>query len=245
MQPLFDLAPLLAFLVAYYLGGIYVATAVLMVAMVALLLVDLLRREARTADASAECAAGAGTRQCDADPARSAVSEMEADVFLWADRTRQSAQHLGGSAPLAQRLLAPMISGSETLPRRCGCKLNLDLGRVLRVARLPESVGGRQRQRTHLGQLQGIWPERGVRSCSRSLQALWLCRAHRDCRRLKPTCPWQTPSPTAVHIESLLQQRLQPAHLEVRDDSRACRPCQCRRQRALSGCGSCPHASKV
>jgi BolA protein len=30
-----------------------------------------------------------------------------------------------------------------------------------------------------------------------------------------------TPSPTAVHIESLLQQQLQPAHLEVRDDSAA------------------------
>jgi len=27
MQPLFDLAPLLAFVVAYKLGGIYVATA--------------------------------------------------------------------------------------------------------------------------------------------------------------------------------------------------------------------------
>jgi BolA family transcriptional regulator, general stress-responsive regulator len=30
-----------------------------------------------------------------------------------------------------------------------------------------------------------------------------------------------TPSPTAVHIRDLLQQRLQPAHLEVRDDSAA------------------------
>jgi BolA protein len=28
-------------------------------------------------------------------------------------------------------------------------------------------------------------------------------------------------SPTAVHIERLLQQHLQPAHLEVRDDSAA------------------------
>ena len=30
-----------------------------------------------------------------------------------------------------------------------------------------------------------------------------------------------TPRPTAVHIENLLQQQLQPAHLEVRDDSAA------------------------
>jgi intracellular septation protein len=40
MQGLLDLAPLLAFIVAYYVGGIYEATAVLMVAMVALLVVD-------------------------------------------------------------------------------------------------------------------------------------------------------------------------------------------------------------
>jgi BolA protein len=33
--------------------------------------------------------------------------------------------------------------------------------------------------------------------------------------------PPATPSPTAVHIRILLQQRLQPAHLEVRDDSAA------------------------
>jgi BolA protein len=29
------------------------------------------------------------------------------------------------------------------------------------------------------------------------------------------------PTPTAAHIERLLQQHLKPAHLEVRDDSRA------------------------
>jgi intracellular septation protein len=40
MQGLLDLAPLLAFMVAYYVGGIYAATAVLMVAMLPLLAVD-------------------------------------------------------------------------------------------------------------------------------------------------------------------------------------------------------------
>ena len=43
MQALFDLAPVAAFFVAYWLGGIYVATAVLMIAMVLLLVVDRLR----------------------------------------------------------------------------------------------------------------------------------------------------------------------------------------------------------
>jgi intracellular septation protein len=40
MQALLEFAPLLAFIIAYYLGGLYTATAVLMAAMVVLLIVD-------------------------------------------------------------------------------------------------------------------------------------------------------------------------------------------------------------
>jgi intracellular septation protein len=40
MQALLEFAPLLAFIIAYYLGGLYTATAVLMVAMLVLLVVD-------------------------------------------------------------------------------------------------------------------------------------------------------------------------------------------------------------
>ncbi|HEY2274022.1 MAG TPA: inner membrane-spanning protein YciB [Steroidobacteraceae bacterium] len=43
MQALTELAPLVAFFLAYLLGGLYVATAVLMAAMVALLALDWLR----------------------------------------------------------------------------------------------------------------------------------------------------------------------------------------------------------
>jgi intracellular septation protein len=43
MQTFLELAPLVAFLVAYYTAGIYVATAVLMIAMALLLVVDYLR----------------------------------------------------------------------------------------------------------------------------------------------------------------------------------------------------------
>jgi intracellular septation protein len=43
MQALLEFAPLVAFLVAYYISGLYVATAVLMAAMGVLLLVDYLR----------------------------------------------------------------------------------------------------------------------------------------------------------------------------------------------------------
>ncbi|MBS0577658.1 MAG: septation protein IspZ [Proteobacteria bacterium] len=44
MQALTEFAPLLAFFAAYYLRGLYVATAVLMVAMLGLLLVDWLQQ---------------------------------------------------------------------------------------------------------------------------------------------------------------------------------------------------------
>ncbi len=43
MQAVIDLVPVAAFVIAYYLAGIYVATAVLMIAMVLLLVVDRLR----------------------------------------------------------------------------------------------------------------------------------------------------------------------------------------------------------
>lgn len=43
MQFLFELAPVIAFVVAYVLGGIYVATATIMVAMAIMLAVDFLR----------------------------------------------------------------------------------------------------------------------------------------------------------------------------------------------------------
>ena len=42
MQALLEFAPLLAFIIAYYVGGLYTATAVLMVAMLVLLAVDYL-----------------------------------------------------------------------------------------------------------------------------------------------------------------------------------------------------------
>ena len=43
MQPLLELAPLIAFLIAYFRGGLYVATGVLMGAMAVLLVIDLVR----------------------------------------------------------------------------------------------------------------------------------------------------------------------------------------------------------
>src|SRR5260370_31703301 len=54
-QALLEFAPLLAFIVAYYVGGLYEATAVLMAAMVLLLAIDyLLQRRIRSEEHTSE-----------------------------------------------------------------------------------------------------------------------------------------------------------------------------------------------
>ena len=63
MQALTEFAPLAAFVVAYYLRGLYAATAVLMAAMLALLAVDWLRLRrvpptARASSGSPQCSSG-------------------------------------------------------------------------------------------------------------------------------------------------------------------------------------------
>jgi intracellular septation protein len=125
MQALFDLAPLAAFLVAYYLRGIYVATAVLMVAMVALLLVDLLRLKRippmHLLSALLVLALGSATLIL-RDPR---FLKWKPTVFLWLVGLACLVSPWVSRAPLAQRLLAPMVSGSETVPRRTWLKLNL------------------------------------------------------------------------------------------------------------------------
>lgn len=110
MQALTELAPLVAFVAAYFLGGLYVATAVLMVAMLALLAVDWLR-----------------TRKIPPLHALSAVLvlifggatlilhdrvfiQWKATVFFWL----ASLAHLGsfwiGKRTLAERLLAGALT---------------------------------------------------------------------------------------------------------------------------------------
>jgi intracellular septation protein len=125
MQALFDLAPLVAFFVAYYLRGIYVATAVLMVAMVALLLIDLLRLKRippmHLLSALLVLALGSATLIL-RDPR---FLKWKPTVFLWLVALASLLSPWVSRAPLAQRLLAPMVSGSETVPRRTWLRLNL------------------------------------------------------------------------------------------------------------------------
>jgi len=124
MQPLFDLAPLLAFLLAYYLGGIYVATMVLMAAMVALVLLDLVRHRRvspmHLISTVLVLALGSATLILH-DPR---FLKWKPTIFLWVIALASIGSIWIGSAPLAQRLLAPMINGSEALPRALWLRLN-------------------------------------------------------------------------------------------------------------------------
>jgi len=124
MQPLFDLAPLLAFVLAYYLGGIYVATAVLMAAMVALVLLDLVRHRRASPmhliSAALVLVLGSATLIL-RDPR---FIKWKPTIFLWVISLASLGSAWIGNTPLAQRLLAPIVAGSEALPRALWLRLN-------------------------------------------------------------------------------------------------------------------------
>jgi intracellular septation protein len=124
MQPLFDLAPLLAFLLAYYLGGIYVATTVLMAAMVALAALDLVRhrRVSPMHMISTALVLALGTATLILRDPR--FLKWKPTIFLWVIALASIGSTWIGSAPLAQRLLGPMINGSQALPRVMWLRLN-------------------------------------------------------------------------------------------------------------------------
>ena len=124
MQPLFDLAPLLAFLFAYYLGGIYVATSVLMAAMVALVVLDLVRhrRVSPMHMISTALVLALGTATLILRDPR--FLKWKPTIFLWVIALASIGSTWIGSVPLAQRLLAPMINGSQALPRTMWLRLN-------------------------------------------------------------------------------------------------------------------------
>jgi intracellular septation protein len=124
MQPLFDLAPLVAFLVAYYAGGIYVATMALMASMVALVGLDLVRQRRASPmhliSAVLVLLLGSATLIL-RDPR---FLKWKPTVFLWVIALTSVGSVWIGRAPLAQRLLEPMVPGSQALPRSTWLRLN-------------------------------------------------------------------------------------------------------------------------
>jgi intracellular septation protein len=125
MQSLLELVPLVAFFVAYSLGGIYVATAVLMGAMALLLLIDYVR-----------------TRQIPAMHGISAVLvflfgaatlilhnqrfiQWKPTVFFWLLSVALLGSMWIGKQPLVQRLLGKALEGQVQVSDGTWRRLNL------------------------------------------------------------------------------------------------------------------------
>ena len=124
MQALFDLAPVAAFFVTYYLAGIYIATAVLMAAMLLLLVSDYLRlrRVPPMHLLSALLVFALGGITLLLHDAR--FVKWKPTIFLWLVAMAAAVSVWFSRVPLAQRLLQPIVEHSEALPRRVWLKLN-------------------------------------------------------------------------------------------------------------------------
>ena len=110
-----------AFFVAYWLGGIYVATAVLMIAMVLLLLVDRLRlgRIPPLHLLSAALVLVLGAATLILRDVR--FLKWKPTIFLWLVAVVAVGSAWFSATPLAQRLLQPMIAHAAKRCRaRCG-----------------------------------------------------------------------------------------------------------------------------
>ena len=124
MQLLLELLPLAAFLVAYkFFGGIYVATATLMLGMTLSLVVMWLRARKLPAMFAASTALvvlfGAATLIL----RNARFIQWKPSIFLWLMAIAFLVSAFVGAQPLAQRMLQPAL-GDATLPRRDWLKLN-------------------------------------------------------------------------------------------------------------------------
>jgi intracellular septation protein len=124
MQPLFDLAPLLAFFVAYLVGGIYTATGVLMASMLALVLLDLVRhrRVSPMHLISTLLVLGLGGATLILRDPR--FLKWKPTIFFWIAALVSAASGWIGREPMAQRLFAPIVQRSAGLPRATWLGLN-------------------------------------------------------------------------------------------------------------------------
>jgi intracellular septation protein len=124
MQLLLELLPLAAFFIAYkFYGGIYVATATLMVGMSLSLAVLWLRARKPPAMFAASTALvvvfGAATLIL----RNARFIQWKPSIFLWLLAIAFLVSAFVGAQPLAQRMLQPAL-GEATLPRRDWLKLN-------------------------------------------------------------------------------------------------------------------------
>ncbi len=126
MQTLLELLPLLAFIAAYYLADIYVATATLMLAMLVVLAADWLRhrRIAPMHGISAALVFAFGSLTLLLHDQR--FIQWKPTVFFWAVGIAFLASQWLGERPLAERLMGDAMGTSlGPIPRRDWLRLNL------------------------------------------------------------------------------------------------------------------------
>jgi intracellular septation protein len=122
MQFLFELAPVIAFIVAYVLGGIYVATATIMIAMAVVLAVDYLRtrRIQKMHGLSAVLVWVFGAATLILHDIR--FIQWKPTVFYWLVAVTLLGSMWIGKQPLLQRLMSTALEGqvqvSDTTWRR-------------------------------------------------------------------------------------------------------------------------------
>ena len=125
MEAALNFLPLAAFLLAFWLGGIYVATAVLMVAMVLLVLFDYLRSRRVSAmhmlSAVLVLVFGGATLLLH----DKRFLKLKPTVLLWILALAFLSSQWIGRAPLVQRLLEPALAPGTELPRARWLRINL------------------------------------------------------------------------------------------------------------------------
>jgi intracellular septation protein len=116
--------PLVAFLVAYRIGGIYAATAVLMAAMVLLAGIDWLRRRRISPmhGLSTVLVLVFGTATLVLHDPR--FLKWKPTIFLWLLAAGFLGSQFIGRAPLIQRMLEAAVPGAERVARRDWLRLN-------------------------------------------------------------------------------------------------------------------------
>jgi intracellular septation protein len=125
MQATLNFLPLAAFLLAYRFGGIYVATAVLMVAMIVLAVVDYvrLRRVSPMHVVSTILVLIFGTATLVFHDPR--FLKVKPTLLLWITALTFLGSQWIGAIPLSQRLLEPALAPGATVSRPQWMRINM------------------------------------------------------------------------------------------------------------------------
>ena len=146
-------------------------------------------------------------------------------IFLWLVAVVAVGSAWFSAVPLAQRLLQPMIEHAEALPRALWLKLNwvwVVFYALLGALNLWIAYHRSERDWVNFKFSASPWPLR----CLRFAGGLACLAPRSTCGRPREPGLMNIPAAntlasTARRIEQLLQQRLEPTHLEVRDESAA------------------------